>query len=243
MLLGDDKMNIGVFDSGIGGLTVLDELLKQIPDYNFIFYGDTKNNPYGEKSDEQLLQYTSEIVEYLKERDCGIIVIACNTATTRCRNRLMEKYPDIPFIGTVPAVKVATDNDYHNILVMGTPATIYSPRLSEIIHDNRKEDQNIYLLACPENHEEERIERLLDEYLADYRDKNIDAIVLGCTHYPYVGKQILERIPSATLLDGADGVARETLHQIKLKGAVPEQGERKVEIYFSKAGEKENDNC
>ena len=91
---------IGVFDSGIGGLTVLDSLKKVLPKEDYIFYADSIHNPYGEKTDEELRQITSEIVEYLKDRGCKIIVIACNTATTRCIDYLRDKYPDLIFIGT-----------------------------------------------------------------------------------------------------------------------------------------------
>ena len=86
-------MNIGVFDSGIGGLTVLEEVIRLLPGYDYIFYGDSANNPYGEKSDERLMEITSDIVEWFRQRDCRLIIIACNTATTRCRKQLMKKYP------------------------------------------------------------------------------------------------------------------------------------------------------
>lgn len=213
-------MNIGVFDSGIGGLTVLEEVVRLLPNYSYVFYGDTANNPYGEKSDEELLKITCDIVDQLNERGCRVIVIACNTATTRCRNKLMELYPDNVFIGTVPAVKLACDKDYHNILVMATPATINSERLHEITEDNLRSWQNIYFLACPglanaiERNAEEEIDQILDELFEPYRDKNIDAIVLGCTHYPFIKEQIAERFPDADLLDGSNGVAREVRHQL-----------------------------
>ena len=98
---------IGVFDSGIGGLTVLEELKKMLPKEDFIFYADSANNPYGEKTDEELNGIVSNIVDFLIDKGCKIIVIACNTATTRCIRYLREKYPDIVFIGTEPAVKLA----------------------------------------------------------------------------------------------------------------------------------------
>jgi len=234
-------MNIGVFDSGIGGLTVLEELVKELPQCNFIFYGDQKNNPYGEKSDEELLKITSEIVDYLNEKDCKVIVIACNTATTRCRNRLIEKYPDNIFIGTVPAVKVACDNNYKNTLVLATPATIESERLHQIVDDNIREDQNIYLVPCYgladaiEQNDVDKIERILSEIAEEYANKEIDSIVLGCTHYPFIKDRIARYMPEAVLLDGSKGVARETRHQLTLNDLMPEDNEKgTLEVVFTK---------
>ncbi|MBR0474208.1 MAG: glutamate racemase [Erysipelotrichaceae bacterium] len=234
-------MNIGVFDSGIGGLTVLEELVKELPQCNFIFYGDQKNNPYGEKSDEELLKITSEIVDYLNEKDCKIIVIACNTATTRCRNRLIEKYPDNVFIGTVPAVKVACDNNFKNTLVLATPATIESERLHQIVDENIREDQNIYLVPCYgladaiEQNDVDKIERILSEIAEEYANKEIDSIVLGCTHYPFIKDRIARYMPEAVLLDGSKGVARETRHQLTLNDLMPEDNEKgTLEVVFTK---------
>ena len=234
-------MNIGVFDSGIGGLTVLEELVKELPQCNFIFYGDQKNNPYGEKSDEELLKITSEIVDYLNEKDCKVIVIACNTATTRCRNRLIEKYPDNIFIGTVPAVKVACDNNYKNTLVLATPATIESERLHQIVDENIREDQNIYLVPCHgladaiEQNDVDKIEKILSEIAEEYENKEIDSIVLGCTHYPFIKDRIARYMPEAVLLDGSKGVARETRHQLTLNDLMPEDNEKgTLEVVFTK---------
>ncbi len=233
-------MNIGVFDSGIGGLTVLEELVRELPYCNFIFYGDEKNNPYGEKTDEELLKITSEIVDYLNERDCRIIVIACNTATTRCRNQLIKKYPENTFIGTVPAVKVACDRGFRHTLVMATPATVASGRLREIVMENIRCDQKIYLKGCPgladaiEQNNMDRIEEILQEVHDEYADKEIDSIVLGCTHYPFVKKQISVLFPDAAIIDGANGVARETKHQLKRLGIeVDENAKGTLEITFT----------
>lgn len=234
-------MNIGVFDSGIGGLTVLEELVKELPQCNFIFYGDQKNNPYGEKSDDELLKITSEIVDYLNEKDCKVIVIACNTATTRCRNRLIEKYPDNIFIGTVPAVKVACDNNYKNTLVLATPATIESERLHQIVDENIREDQNIYLVPCYgladaiEHNDVDTIERILSEITEEYQGKEIDSIVLGCTHYPFIKDRIASYMPDTVLLDGSKGVARETRHQLVLHGLLPDHKEKgTLEVVFTR---------
>lgn len=215
-------MKIGVFDSGRGGLSVLEEMRRLLPHEDFLYYGDSLNNPYGEKNDEELLSITSDVVDYLVERDCCVIVIACNTATTRCMKKLRVKYPELIFIGTVPAIKVACDHNFKNTLVMATPATIESERTNELIRDNKREDQNIYLVPCfglaqaIEKEDSFEIKRILKDIFKDYKDKNIDSIVLGCTHYPFAKNEILEEMPDVALLDGANGVAREVKRQLEL---------------------------
>lgn len=225
---------IGVFDSGIGGLTILENLKKVLPKEDYIFYADSANNPYGEKSDEELINITSNIVDYLIDRGCKIIVIACNTATTRCITYLRNKYSNIVFIGTEPAVKVACDGDYHSTLVMATPATIQSERLQILIHENKKENDNIYLVPCYglanaiELDDVGKQRKILEEIYNQYKDYNIDSIVLGCTHYPHIKKLIAEYFPKATLLDGGLGVAKETKKQMELHDLITNKGTSNV---------------
>lgn len=230
---------VGVFDSGIGGLSVLRELEKILPNEDFYYYGDSLNNPYGEKSDEELFSITSRVVDYLVNKGCRLIVIACNTATTRCMKYLREKYKDIIFVGTVPAIKVACDRDFKNTLVMATPATIESERTMELIRDNIRKDQNIYLVACPglanaiEDNDQERIEEILKETFREYKDKEIDSIVLGCTHYPFIKEEILKEMPGVSLLDGSRGVAMEVKRQLENNGLLSDKSSRIIVIYNS----------
>lgn len=231
---------IGVFDSGIGGLSVLEELEKVLPNEDFYYYGDSINNPYGEKSDQELLEITSHIVDVLKEKKAKLIVIACNTATTRVMKKLREKYPEMIFVGTVPAIKVACDYDSKNTLVMATEATTHSLRTAELIRDNKRKDQNIYLVSCPglanaiETKNEEKIKSILQETFLPYKDKNIDTIVLGCTHYPFIKKEILEEMPGVKLVDGSHGVSMETKRQLTENNLLDERvHERKIIIYNS----------
>lgn len=211
---------IGVFDSGIGGLNILRELEKRLPGRDFLYYGDSKNCPYGEKTDDELMAITSSIVMNLKERGCKVIVIACNTATTRCMKKLKQLFPELIFIGTVPAIKVACDKNSKNTLVLATPATIDSERTEELVRDYKRKDQEIYLVPCEglaaaiENKNYYDIKRILNNIYDNYKDKNIDAVVLGCTHYPNVKKEIQELFKDAQLLDGGYGVAKETKRQI-----------------------------
>ena len=229
-------MKIGIFDSGKGGLTVLNEIKKLLPDYEYIYVGDSKNNPYGEKSEEELIEITTKISKFLICNNCKIIVIACNTATTRCMKTLRKKFPDTIFIGTVPAIKVACDNNYKNILLLATTATINSKRVEELVKDNKKEGQEIYLKACPnlassiEADNKEKINSLLNEYLKDYKGKNIDCIVLGCTHYPIV-KEEINNIIHCNIIDGGYGVAKEVKHQIELNNLILDKSNSKTAVY------------
>lgn len=230
---------VGVFDSGIGGLSVLRELEKILPNEDFYYYGDSLNNPYGEKSDEELFEITSGVVDYLVNKGCKLIVIACNTATTRCMKYLREKYKDIIFVGTVPAIKVACDRDFKNTLVMATPATIESERTMELIRDNIRKDQNIYLVACPglanaiEDNDQEKIKEILKDTFREYKDKKIDSIVLGCTHYPFIKEDILKEMPGVILLDGSRGVAMEVKRQLENNGLLSDKSSRIIVIYNS----------
>ena len=144
------------------------------------------------------------------------VVIACNTATTRCIKSLREDFPNMPFIGTEPAVKLAANSDAKKILVLATPGTIRSERLETLVKDNQKKDQTIDLLACPGladtiefnlDEDNSKIEQKLDELLKD-SDKDYDAIVLGCTHYSLIKPMIQKFFPTAKLIDGNEGIAR-----------------------------------
>lgn len=212
---------IGIFDSGIGGMTILNEIIKILPNENIIYYADSKNNPYGPKNDRELFKITNQIVKFLINKKCKIIVIACNTATTRCIKTLREKYPNITFIGTEPAIKSACDNNHKNILVLATHATINSINVQNLINNNKKDNQNIYLQDSEglanaiETANSNLIKKLLDKYLIPYQNKNIDAIVLGCTHYPHIKKQISKYFKDAKFYDSSLGVAKETKRKLK----------------------------
>ena len=213
---------IGVLDSGIGGTTVLNKIVELLPNEEYIYYADTKNNPYGEKSEEELYTIVKEIVTFLiNKKNCKIIVLACNTATTKCMKKLQKEFPDMLFVGTVPAVKVACDNHYKHTLVLATPATIDSERMAELVKDNKKDDQEMILYPCPgladaiEKERKDKIIQILKKIKQEMQDKKIDSIVLGCTHYPLIKDQIKEYFPNVMLLDGSFGVAQEVKRQLE----------------------------
>lgn len=217
-------MKIGLFDSGIGGTTILDAVKNILPNEEYKYIADSKNCPYGEKSDLELQAIVTKNVETLKSWGAAIIIIACNTATTRCISYLRDKYPKIHLIGTEPAVKLATNTNAQNILIMATPGTIDSERLQTLLKANRKPNQTINLLACPglanliEQNYSSRNLKPITEYLKNLFQKTEDApeiIVLGCTHYSLIKPEIQSFFPSARLIDGNDGVARQVQELIQ----------------------------
>ena len=209
-------MKIGVFDSGIGGTSVLAAVKELLPNEEYYYIADSKNCPYGEKSDEELRQIVTENTEELKNWGAEIIIIACNTATTKCIEYLRNKYPAIKFVGTEPAIKLAAATNAKSILVLATPGTIAAERTKSLLKENQKPEQTITLLPCPgladtieaylNTNSNERIDKKLHELLGGV---NIpDVVVLGCTHYSLIKDKIQKFFPDAILIDGNSGVAR-----------------------------------
>ncbi len=211
---------IGVFDSGIGGMSTMGEIIKLLPHEDIIYYADRINNPYGNKSKEELLYLVSKGIDYLISKNVKLIVIACNTVTTNLIKVLKDKYKNVLFIGTVPAVKVACDKELKDILVMSTVSTSKSYRLKELIVDNKKDYQTINVLPCMdlayiiEYKSEKEIHDELRKLLSNYKD--IDALVLGCTHYSLYNDYIKELLPNTLVIDGNEGIARNVKRELEI---------------------------
>lgn len=213
---------IGVLDSGVGGISTLRTLTRMLPNENFIFYGDSANAPYGEKDAATVQHLTSAVIEQLRQRDVKAIVIACNTATSAAKSQMMTQYPEMPILGIEPALKMAVDAGKHNILVMGTPLTISLPKYRAQV-DRFKDQTMIHSLPCAgladlveQGHDGlDRINARLDELLAPYRDQPIDAVVLGCTHYPFIGQLVAQRFAQpVTLFTGYEGLGHNLIKQL-----------------------------
>ena len=212
---------IGVLDSGIGGVTVLREILKQNIHAKFIYYSDSKHNPYGDKSSDEVYSIVKTIVDYLLDKGCVAIVLACNTASAICVKRLREEYPDILFIAIEPAYKMVHDyNPKGKTLVMATEGTIKSEKFLTLF--NKYDNKNTILLPCKglaeliEEGNEVKIDRYLDDNLSKYKD--IDNVVLGCTHYPLIKKNIRRVLGDVKFFDGSLGVSKELVRQLELRG-------------------------
>lgn len=208
-------MKIGVFDSGIGGTTVLEAVRRRLPEVEYIYIADSENCPYGEKPDEELYEIVRRNVEKLRDFGAEIIIVACNTATVKCIDRLRRDYPELKFVGTEPAVKLALASGARKVLVLATPNTIESERLHTLARQNATDEQEVDYKACPglaevieknlKNNPGE-ISKKLAELLSF--DDRYEAVVLGCTHYPLVSDMIQRYYPNAKLIDGAEGVAK-----------------------------------
>ena len=216
---------IGVFDSGVGGISVLRELVALMPNENFIFYGDSKNAPYGTKTLEEVRKLTLADAEYLRSRNVKALVVACNTATSAAIHILREKYQkEIPVIGIEPALKPAVSvKENPRVLVMATPMTLRETKFHNLMQ--KFQDQaEIISLPCPglvdfvERGElsGEALEHFLKNLFAPYQERKVDAVVLGCTHYPLVRETIQKVLgQGVAVFDGGAGTARETLHKLK----------------------------
>lgn len=203
---------IGIFDSGIGGVTVFKEILKVLPDKDYIYYSDSKNNPYGEKDDRDVINICDNIVKFLIHRNCRTIVIACNTASAKAANYLRENYRDIQIVAIEPAYKMVYDFAYDDpTLVMATKGTIESEKFNLLY--NKYNNNKTNLLACVglanliEEGDNKKIKKYLEENLKNYKGK-IKNVVLGCTHYPLVKNYIKDILGNVRFFEGSARLAR-----------------------------------
>lgn len=229
---------IGLFDSGIGGLSILKELLRIMPSEDYLYYQDSFHNPYGNKSELEILKYAQEAVDFLLKNDCKIIVIACNTATTACIKKLRELYSDVIFVGTVPAIKIAYDNHSKNTILLSTPYTTKSTRVQELLKlygDNIINVSGDDLAHLIEIDDKDGILKKLNEILNTYKGK-VDSLIMGCTHYSLIKNEILEVLPNIQLYDGSIGVAKEVFHQLDINHMLNNIDRKgNIEIYNNKS--------
>lgn len=208
---------IGLFDSGIGGTSIWRAIHELMPNENTIYLADSKNAPYGQKSKDEIIALSEKNTELLLEMNCKIIVVACNTATTNAIKELRAKYT-IPFIGIEPAIKPAVNNSKtQTIGILATKGTLNSTLFSDVVklYSTTKiiEQIGFGLVELIENGEvnSKKMNQLLNEYLAPMIEANIDYLVLGCSHYPYLIPQIKKIIPnSIQIIDSGEAVARQT---------------------------------
>lgn len=216
---------IAVFDSGVGGISVLRHLLKQLPNERFIYFGDSANAPYGTKPTEMVRQLTLDAAKRLMEFGIKALVVACNTATGAAIADLRSAYPELTIVGVEPALKVAADRYPHGrIGVMATPVTLNSEKFRSLL-GRFSSKHTIHLIPAPgladliEAGRQNTPEgyTFLSELLTPYAGK-LDALVLGCTHYPFAAETISRLLPGVILLDGGEGTAQQTRRALESKG-------------------------
>ena len=234
--------SIGVFDSGIGGVTVLREIIKILPNENYIYYSDSKNNPYGDKTKQEIIKRCEEVFSYLLEKNCKAIVIACNTASAIAVNTLREKYKDIPIIAIEPAYKMVHDYAYDGeTLVMATKGTIESERFNLLY--NKYNNHKTKLLECVgladriEEGNENKIKEYLEKNLKEYKGK-VENVVLGCTHYPLIQEEIGQVLgENVKFFNGANRLAVH-LKDVLLEKDLISKSNEKGKIDFCDSSEK-----
>jgi len=217
-------VTIGVFDSGVGGLSILDEALQQLPHHNYIYFADSANAPYGDKPPQWIAERSLQICRYLMEQDCSAIVVACNTATAEAIATIRSTL-DIPIIGVEPGIKPAANGI---VGVLATEATLNSDKFNALLATLPEHCQFIKqagaglvplieagLIETPE------MQALLRSHLKPILDQGADTLVLGCTHYPFLKKMIRAVVgDSMTLIDTSDAVVRQLLRQIHQQGLI-----------------------
>lgn len=225
---------IGFFDSGVGGLSVMKEAIQVMPNENYIYFGDSKNAPYGVKSVEEVRDLTFKAVEFLLNKGVKGIAIACNTATSAAVADLRKIYPDLPLVGIEPALKPAVEfNKDGNILIMATSMTLKEEKFNRLM--NRYKDRaSIIPVPCPGLVEfieagkldGKEVEEYLFEKVNTYNGGKIASIVLGCTHYPFIKDTLVKIIgKDITIIDGGLGTAKELRRRLSEKNLLTESRE------------------
>ena len=237
---------IAVFDSGVGGVSVLRQLRKLMPSERYLYYGDSANAPYGSRTTEEVRALTLAAARKLQnEYPVKALVVACNTATAAAIGLLRETWPDLIVIGIEPALKVAADHFPHGAIgVMATEVTLREEKFDLLMH---RFDENCTVAKIPApgvvqlieagKNDSEEMDALLEELLGGYRGK-LDALVLGCTHYPFVTRRIRRILGEhIEIVHGGKGTARETRRRLEKCGLLRD-GEGEVKFVSSSMDEK-----
>ena len=222
--------HIAVFDSGVGGISVLRQLVKQMPGERFLYFGDSANAPYGTKTTEQVRQLSLAVADRLCQRGIKALVVACNTATSAAIDTLRAQHPDLIVVGIEPAVKLAAKQFPGGCIgVMATPVTLREEKFNHLVQLCSADCTVIRLPApgLPElvehgHGDSPEADALLTEVLGPWKGK-LDALVLGCTHYPFASAAIRRVLgENVALIDGGDGTARETKRRLSEAGLLEE---------------------
>ncbi len=207
-------MKIGFFDSGLGGLLLLRAVSKVLPEYDYYYYGDTKNLPYGDKSDAQILEFTKQALEYLFAYECALVIVACNTASVKAvrelqDNWLLKKYPDRKLLGIViPTVEYLLDNlnsSKQKVLLLATDLTVKSGKYKNELQQRKVDNLIFYEKATPdlvpliESGNFGTATKRAVSYITE-EGREVDSVVLGCSHYIKIKKHIQEKMPSRKII-------------------------------------------
>ncbi|WP_298842643.1 glutamate racemase [Clostridium sp.] len=233
---------IGFFDSGVGGISVLKESLKVLPSEDFVYFGDSLNAPYGTKNVNEVRKLTFKAVDFLLEKGVKVVVIACNTATSAAIDALRKRYKDIPIIGIEPALKPAVEvSRGKSVIIMATPMTLAEKKFDNLMKLYNKE-VNIIPLPCAglveliENGiiEGDEIKEYLKEKLKEFSHLDVAAIVLGCTHYPFIKKELSKIVGEKTIIiDGSIGTVNQLKRQLTCNNLLNEKKTKGIVTIYS----------
>ena len=227
----NNQSPIGLFDSGVGGTSIWHEVHRLLPHENTVYFADSHNAPYGDKTQAEIIALSKQKVEFLLEKNAKIIVVACNTATTNAMKVLRHDY-DVPFIGLEPAIKPAAAlTKTGHIGVLATKRTIISEQYQQaaLAYQNVTVHSQIGydLVGLIEsgNINTQEMDALLQQYLSPMLAQNIDQLVLGCTHYPYLKENLQRLLPAdIAIIDSGVAVARQTKHILEAHGLLNASG-------------------
>jgi glutamate racemase len=221
------KSPIGIFDSGVGGVSVLRAIREQMPGESIIYFGDQRHIPYGPRPMEQIRNFSEAITNFLLEKNAKIIVVACNTASAAALKYLRETFSDVEFVGMEPAVKPAAEHTQTGrVGVLATPATFQGALYASVV-ERFANGVELFQNTCPGlvqqiehgNLHGEETRRILEDALLPMLEKNIDTVVLGCTHYPFVIPLIQQIVgDNVRVIDPAPAVAKQTGRLLETKG-------------------------
>jgi glutamate racemase len=208
---------IGIFDSGIGGLSVWREIARQLPHEDTLYFADQIHIPYGPRTLEEIRSFSEAVTRFLLARDCKLIVVACNAASAAALKHLRATFPAVPFVGMEPAVKPAAETTHTGVVgVLATPATFQGELFASVV-ERFANGVQLVKEVCPGLVQQVEAGRLdtpetlamLDRFLTPIRAANADTIVLGCTHYPFVIEAIRRLAPGVSVIDPAPAIARQ----------------------------------
>jgi glutamate racemase len=234
---------IGVFDSGLGGLSVLRALRQYLPLADMLYVADSGHAPYGEKDTGDIIARSEYITDFLLAQGAQAIVIACNTATAAAAQHLRTRWPDVPIVGVEPGVKPAVAHSPSGrIGVLATPGTLASPKFQQLVERHGR-NAEITLQACPGLAKEiesgeldtPRLRDLVTQFARPLQEAHSDTIVLGCTHYPFV-RPLFEQVlgPEVRIIDTSDAVARHVAHLVtELPACTPQSAGGDIRFWSS----------
>lgn len=231
---------IGLFDSGIGGTSIWREIHALLPNEDTIYLADSRNAPYGPKSKDEIIALSFKNTDYLLKQGAKIIVVACNTATTNAIKKMRAKY-DVPFIGIEPAIKPAATNTRTNTVgILATKGTLSSELFHKTIADFKdikvieQVGYNLVQLIEDGKTESDEVFSLLQQYLQPMVKENIDYLVLGCSHYPYLVPQIKKILPPhVKIIDSGEAVARQTKSILQTNGLLNTNQHEGKQLFYT----------